>query len=218
MEHTFYMGIDPGYTNIGVCVIGGENYGVVISECFSIKETDKERVENVQLDCQTYVQRLKRKLGTLIFDPLRKMCMDNNIAQPTVFCMIEQQYKNQYTFISAIIATILSNTGISSRVVNCNTVRAALGIPCAGTRPIIKDNVLTFCSCTGFDTKNDHMGDAYTLAVHCRQVLEKKLPNMITPPVYQRLAKTQKTPTASKKRKPSNSKKVKPVKKKVIKK
>jgi Holliday junction resolvasome RuvABC endonuclease subunit len=163
----FFVGIDPGITNIGVCVVGGDPVQVIVSDVFSIKR-GLETVEDIYLNPNYYIAKVKEELHTRIFSKLATIA-----ANAQVFAVIEEQLQCSYAMIAAWLAVALAEVGIQTQVHKCQRVRAALGIPAKGRSLTLKKNVLLYSNCAGFVTDNHHIGDAFTLAMYCRKVVAK---------------------------------------------
>lgn len=177
----FFIGIDPGITNIGVCVVGGEPLRLYVHDVFSIKRAGATRIpEDIYEHPNFYIQEVKSKLQQHVFSQLAPYSCN---AQ--AFAILEEQYKCPYAVITGWLLSALADAGIQTQVHSCRSVRTGLGIPAGGRSPILKKNVLAYCKATGLlNTANDHIGDAFTLAMYCRQVVSKqssKLPPELTP-------------------------------------
>lgn len=186
----FFIGIDPGIANIGVCAVDA-NATVVASDVFSIQR-GSENVDEIYLDPNFYIARLKEQLHARIFTKLASLA-----ANAQVFAVIELQYKCQYAVILGWLLAALAEVGIQTQVHRCYSVRAGLGIPPRGRSALLKKNVLLYTNAAGFNTNNHHIGDAFTLAMYCRQCVAKLEGKLVNPPTWAVAGETTTATTAS---------------------
>lgn len=173
----FFIGIDPGIENIGVCAVDA-SATVVAATVFSIRR-GTEDVQAIYLDPNYYIAQIKEQLHTKIFTKLASLAVHT-----PVFAVIEEQYTCPYAMLAAWLLMALTDVGIQTQVHSCRSVRVGLGIPSKGRSALLKKNVLLYTNAAGYNTNNHHIGDAFTLAMYCRQCVAKLEGKLLNPPTW----------------------------------
>lgn len=205
--NVLYMGIDPGYTNVGVCVIES-CFNVAIESSFSIK-VDDVAIGEINYSLNKLHEKIKKEFTERIFTPIQKACVEKNIRPPRMLCVIEQQLKCPYAIITGLMVSVLHEVGIITQIINCNTVRRTLGIPIVvNNRVVLKKRVIQyFCCVSGKECENDHIADAFSFAVYCKYLVTSTKPEL-----RKGMIAWTPTPTTSTKSKKPAPKRKKPVK------
>jgi Holliday junction resolvasome RuvABC endonuclease subunit len=207
-----YMGIDPGYTNIGVCIIES-CFSVKLDACFSVKIGDTTVEKLIYVPGALYLA-LKQAFQEHVFRPIQERCIETGSPPPRVFCVIEQQFKCPYALITGMMISILQDVGIEMQIINCNVVRRTLGIPTVqNNRTVLKKRIMQYCACVcGEQPKNDHIADAFSFAVYCKYLITHSKPELHRgsinwAPVPRKTSGTKKKKAVRKRARPTSKKK-----------
>lgn len=172
------MGIDPGFVNIGVCVLhenGALAYATSFNGLLDCKGEDFYRVLSL------YYKNVREFMHSRVFPALQASTPESE-KETTVCAVIEQQLSTDQAVGAGIVAAVLSEVGIIPEMHNVNTVRSRLGIPICKHRNTLKARAIQFMlHCTQLQDSgvNDHVGDAYCLATYARFLVSSHLPSTI---------------------------------------
>lgn len=151
------LGVDPGTTNLGYCLIDAVTGAVV-------------RDGNVAINFDKSVKGAHAKIATGVVNSLRGQLAD---AQ---FSAVEQQMRARMHVVCGAAMGASVALGVPTAGVAPSSVKTHFGIPLTGNHEANKKLALQFVRNQGVDCTNSHTADAYLCARYAAEVILKTKP------------------------------------------